>query len=132
MLGAIYLLNFSWKEPTPLKVANCFAHAGFFRATVSNPHDDPHDDDWTCSDLYKAVHEIASQELEGDFETFALAAAPVVAPVTDAKISDTVGGPDENEEPVDEEPCELPTMVYTQEYLRRLASCNACNGLMQC
>ncbi|KAH7965226.1 hypothetical protein HPB49_004771 [Dermacentor silvarum] len=95
LLGAIHLLNFLWKGPS--KVANCLAHADFSRAV--------------------AVHKIAGQEVEGDFETFALAdaAAPMVALATDVEIIDTVGGPDEDEELEDEEPCKLPTMVQTRE-----------------
>uniref|UniRef100_A0A023GKX0 Putative tigger transposase n=1 Tax=Amblyomma triste TaxID=251400 RepID=A0A023GKX0_AMBTT len=104
LLGAIHLLNFSWKELAPSKIANCFAHAGFSRAAVTDPDDDQPDDDQTCSDLYEAVHKIAGEEVDGDFDTFALAdaAAPVVAPATDAEIIDAVGGPDEDEEPADD------------------------------
>lgn len=40
LLGAIHLQNFSWKEPAPSTVANCFTHGGFSRAVVSNPDDD--------------------------------------------------------------------------------------------
>ncbi|KAH7985941.1 hypothetical protein HPB52_025292 [Rhipicephalus sanguineus] len=113
LLGAIHLLNISWKELVPSKVINCFEHAGFSRRTIVS---DP-DDDRTCSDLYEAVDKIARQDVEGDFKTFALAdaAAPVVAPATDAEIIDTVGGPDK-----DEEPREVPTMVQTREPLRLL------------
>ncbi|KAH7970043.1 hypothetical protein HPB52_023932 [Rhipicephalus sanguineus] len=77
-----------------------------------DPDDDQPDDDWTCSDVYQAVHKIAGQEVENDFELFALAdaAAPVVAPTTDVEIIDTVGGPDEGKEP-----CEMPTMMHTWE-----------------
>ncbi|KAH7943483.1 hypothetical protein HPB52_009087 [Rhipicephalus sanguineus] len=128
LLGAINLLNFTWKELVPSKVVNCFEHAGFSRTIVSDP-----DDDRTCSDLYEAVDKIARQEVEGDFKTFALAdaAAPVVAPATDAEIIDTVGGPDK-----DEEPREVPTMVQTREHLRLLQNKVECmggnDGLMPC
>ncbi|KAH7982868.1 hypothetical protein HPB52_007847 [Rhipicephalus sanguineus] len=88
----------------------------------SNPDDDQSNDDQACSYLYEAVYRIVGQELDGDFETFVLsdAAAPVVAPATDAEIIDTVGGPDEDEKPAEEEPREVPTMVQTREYLRLL------------
>lgn len=44
------------------------------------------------------------------------AATPVLAPATDAEITDTVvGGPDEDVEQADEKPREVPTMVQTLE-----------------
>lgn len=43
LLGAIHLLNISWKELAPSKAANCFDHAGFSRTLVS----DPDNDQWT-------------------------------------------------------------------------------------
>ncbi|KAH9380609.1 hypothetical protein HPB48_018806 [Haemaphysalis longicornis] len=63
-------------------IANCFAHAGFFRTVLSDPDDAQPDDDRTGSNLHEAFHKIAGHEVEDDFETFALAdaAAPVVAP----------------------------------------------------
>ncbi|KAH9374903.1 hypothetical protein HPB48_020948 [Haemaphysalis longicornis] len=96
----IDLLNISWKELAPSKVANCFWHAGFSRTLVSDPDNNQLNEDWTCSDLHEAVHKITGQEVEGDFETFALAdaAAPLVAPTSDVETIDTVvGGPDEDE-----------------------------------
>lgn len=64
------------------------------------------------------------------------AAAPVVAPVTDAEIIDTVGGPNEDEEPADEEPREVPIMVHMREYLCLLQNKVECmgsnHGLVQC
>lgn len=45
------------------------------------------------------------------------AVTPVVAPAKNAEITDTVaGGPDEDEELVDEEPRAVPTVVQTPEY----------------
>ncbi|KAH7978312.1 hypothetical protein HPB49_005182 [Dermacentor silvarum] len=108
LLGVIHLLNFSLKELHLRSI------------------------------LYDAVHKIAGQEVEGNFETFALAdaAAPVVAPATDAEIIDSVGDPNEDEELVDEEPREVPTLVQTREYLRLLRNKVECmggdHGLVQC
>ncbi|KAH9360645.1 hypothetical protein HPB48_002423 [Haemaphysalis longicornis] len=56
LLGASHFLNFSLKELAPSKVANCFAHAGFFRTAVSDPDDGQPDDDRTCNDLNEGVH----------------------------------------------------------------------------
>lgn len=61
LLGAIHLLNFTWKELTPSNVANCFMHAGISRAIVSNPYDDKPDNDQICSDLYEGVYRIAGK-----------------------------------------------------------------------
>ncbi|KAH7937015.1 hypothetical protein HPB49_007211 [Dermacentor silvarum] len=66
-----------------------------------NPGDDQPDDDWTCSDLYEAIHKIVGQEVEGNCETsgwLTLLLLSVAAPATDVEIIDTVGGPDEDEE----------------------------------
>ncbi|KAH9359841.1 hypothetical protein HPB48_002440 [Haemaphysalis longicornis] len=78
-----------------VKVANCFVNAGFFRPIESGHDDDLPDDDRTGSDLHDAVHKIAGQEAKAGFETFALAvaAARVVAPVTDAETIDTCSRP---------------------------------------
>ncbi|KAH9363028.1 hypothetical protein HPB48_014190 [Haemaphysalis longicornis] len=84
LLGAIHLLKISWKELAASKVANCFAHAGFSRARVSDPENDQLNEDWTCSDLHEAVHKIADREVEGDFETFAVTDA--TPPVVDPKV----------------------------------------------
>lgn len=48
--------------------------------------------------LFEPVHKIAGQVVAGDFEKFASAdaAAPMVAPATDAEVIDTVGGPNED------------------------------------
>ncbi|KAH7983599.1 hypothetical protein HPB52_013068 [Rhipicephalus sanguineus] len=110
LLGVIHLLNFSWKELAPSKVANCSAHANFLAPSSATLLDD----DRTWSNLCEAVRKIAGQEVEGSFEMFALAdaAASVVAPATDAEIVDPVGGPDE-----DAQPHEMPTTVQTREYL---------------
>ncbi|KAH9367965.1 hypothetical protein HPB48_000661 [Haemaphysalis longicornis] len=110
LLGALHLLNILWKELAPSKVANCFAHAGISRTLVSDPDNDQLNGDWTCGDLHEAVHKIAGQEAENDFETFALAesrrwlnragietfalaAAPVVAQTSDVEIIDTCWWP---------------------------------------
>ncbi|KAH9375800.1 hypothetical protein HPB48_009856 [Haemaphysalis longicornis] len=116
LLSAIHFLNFSWKKLAPSKIVTCFAHAGFFSTVVSDPDDDQPDDGRTGSDLHEAVHKIAGQEVEGDFETFALAdaAAPVVAPATDAEIIYTWWPRRERE------PCEVATMVQAREFLRVL------------
>ncbi|KAH7985454.1 hypothetical protein HPB52_025627 [Rhipicephalus sanguineus] len=89
-----------------------------YDAIKSNPNDDQPDDDWTCSDMYKAVHKTAGQEVKNNFGTFVLAdaVALVVAAATDREIIDSVGSPDKDEEPVDEEP----TMVQMREYLHLL------------
>ncbi|KAH9369493.1 hypothetical protein HPB48_014327 [Haemaphysalis longicornis] len=86
--GVVTQRRLCWHGDRCGVVANCFAHAGLFRTVVSDPDDDQPDDDRTGSDLHEAVHEIAGQEVEGDFETFPLAdaAVPVVAPATDAGI----------------------------------------------
>nr|XP_054926018.1 Krueppel-like factor 8 [Dermacentor andersoni] len=90
----------------------------------------------TRLEQYNAVPEIAGLKVEGDFETFVLAdtASPVVTPAMYAEIRiDTVGGPDKDEEPVEEEPCEVPTMVQTREYLCLLQNKVECmGGLVQC
>ncbi|KAH7972985.1 hypothetical protein HPB52_019963 [Rhipicephalus sanguineus] len=53
---------------------------------------------------------------------------PVVAPATDAEIVDLLGGPDEEEEPLDEQPREIPTVAQTQEILRLLRNRVECAG----
>ncbi|KAH9367858.1 hypothetical protein HPB48_003097 [Haemaphysalis longicornis] len=83
LLSAIHFVNFSWEGLAPSKVANCFAHAGFFRTVVSDPDGNQPDDDRTGNDIYTRLF-----VARGDFEAFALAdaAAPVVVPETDAQI----------------------------------------------
>ncbi|KAH7957258.1 hypothetical protein HPB52_016690 [Rhipicephalus sanguineus] len=91
---------------------------------------DTNDDCEDCDDLYKAVNSIVGGDLEGNFESFAMADAdvPVVAPATDAEIVDLLGGPDEEEEPLDEQPREIPTVAQTQEILRLLRNRVECAG----
>ncbi|KAH7982580.1 hypothetical protein HPB52_005769 [Rhipicephalus sanguineus] len=88
------------------------------------------DDCEDCDDLYEAVNSIVGGDLEGNFESFAMADAdvPVVAPATDAEIVDLLGGPDEEEEPLDEQPREIPTVAQTQEILRLLRNRVECAG----
>lgn len=126
LLGAVHLLCHSWKELAPAKIANCFAHAGFSRSHAEDTNDDCED----CDDLYEAVNSIVGGDLEGNFESFAMADAdvPVVAPATDAEIVDLLGGPDEEEEPLDEQPREIPTVAQTQEILRLLRNRVECAG----
>lgn len=121
--GTMHLPNFTWKELAPSKVANCFAHTYFSCTVVGNSDNDHADDDCTCSDMYEAVRKIAGREVEGDFETLALAytAAPMITPATSAEIIDTaVGDLDEDKEPTEEEPREVPTIAQMQEHLRLL------------
>ncbi|KAH7938078.1 hypothetical protein HPB49_019650 [Dermacentor silvarum] len=109
LLGAIHLLNHSWKELAPAKIANCFVHAGF-----SLPHLGEPDDDQVCNDLYEAVHRIVGEEVKGNFDSFALADTdgPIVAPATDAEIVDLVlGDPGGDEEPIDKQPWDIPTVA---------------------
>ncbi|KAH7956676.1 hypothetical protein HPB52_011626 [Rhipicephalus sanguineus] len=91
---------------------------------------DTNDDCEDCDDLYEAVNSIVGGDLEGNFESFAMADAdvPVVAPATDAEIVDLLGGPDEEEEPLDEQPREIPTVEQTQEILRLLRNRVECAG----
>ncbi|KAH7969986.1 hypothetical protein HPB52_023618 [Rhipicephalus sanguineus] len=107
-------------------IANCFAHAGFSRSHAEDTNDDCKDGD----DLYEAVNSIVGGDLEGNFESFAMADAdvPVVAPATDAEIVDLLGGPDEEEEPLDEQPREIPTVAQTQEILHLLRNRVECAG----
>ena len=125
LLGAVLLLCHSWKELAPAKIANCFAHARFSRS-----HAEDADDCEDCDDLYEAVNSIVGGDLEGNFESFAMADAdvPVVAPATDAEIVDLLGGPDEEDEPLDEQPREIPTVAQTQEILRLLRNRVECAG----
>ncbi|KAL1423558.1 hypothetical protein MTO96_020942 [Rhipicephalus appendiculatus] len=60
-----------------------------FSHTSSTEHDY---DDQTCSNLYEAVHKIASEEVEGNFNSFTLAdvVVPVVAPAANLGIVDIV------------------------------------------
>ncbi|KAH7976638.1 hypothetical protein HPB52_017085 [Rhipicephalus sanguineus] len=92
--------------------------------------EDINDDCEDCDDLYEAVNSIVGGDLEGNFESFAMADAdvPVVAPATDAKIVDLLGGPDEEEEPLDKQPREIPTVAQTQEILRLLRNRVECAG----
>ncbi|KAH7982127.1 hypothetical protein HPB52_003180 [Rhipicephalus sanguineus] len=91
---------------------------------------DTNDDCEDCDDLYEAVNSIVGGDLEGNFESFAMADAdvPVVAPAMDAEIVDLLGGPDEEEEPLDEQPREIPTVAQTQEILRLLRNRVECAG----
>ncbi|KAL1442533.1 hypothetical protein MTO96_030728 [Rhipicephalus appendiculatus] len=91
---------------------------------------DADDDGEDCDDLYEAVNSIVGGDLEGNFESFAMADAdvPVVAPANDAEIVDLLGGPDEEDEPLDEQPREIPTVAQTQEILRLLRNRVECAG----
>ncbi|KAH7963822.1 hypothetical protein HPB52_023145 [Rhipicephalus sanguineus] len=91
---------------------------------------DTNDDCEDCDDLYEAVNSIVGGDLEGNFESFAMADAdvPVVAPATDAEIVDLLRGPDEEEEPLDEQPREIPTVAQTQEILSLLRNRVECAG----
>ncbi|KAL1482645.1 hypothetical protein MTO96_033657 [Rhipicephalus appendiculatus] len=126
LLGAVHLLCHSWKELAPAKIANCFAHAGFSRSHAEDADDDGED----CDDLYEAVNSIVGGDLEGNFESFAMADAdvPVVAPAMDAEIVDLLGGPDEEDEPLDEQLRKIPTVAQTQEILRLLRNRVECAG----
>ncbi|KAH6920872.1 hypothetical protein HPB50_028141 [Hyalomma asiaticum] len=68
--------------------------------------------------------------MEGNFEPFAMADAdvPVVASAVDAEIVDLLGGPDEEDEPLDEQPREIPTGAQTQECPRLLRIRVQCAG----
>ncbi|KAH6927815.1 hypothetical protein HPB50_008951 [Hyalomma asiaticum] len=71
--------------------------------------EDADDDCEDCHDLCEAVNSIVGGDMEGNFESFAMGDAdvPVVAPATDAEIVDLLGGPDEEDEPLDEQPREI-------------------------
>lgn len=61
---------------------------------------------------------IVGEEVEGIFDSFVLAGAyvPVVTPAMAAKVVDLVlGGPDEDDEPMDEQPRGIPTLAQAQE-----------------
>ncbi|KAL1421802.1 hypothetical protein MTO96_022849 [Rhipicephalus appendiculatus] len=118
LIGAVHLLHHLWKELAPAKIANYFAHARYSRSHAEDADDDCED----CDDLYEAANSIVGKDLEGNFESFAMADAdlPLVAPATDAEIVNLLGGPDEEDESLDEQPREIPTVAQTQESLRLL------------
>lgn len=89
------------------------------------------------------MNRIVGEEVEGNFDssTFADADVPVVAPATnDERVEFILGGPHEDEEPMDEQPRDIPTAVQAKESLRllRTAQCTEvdCTGgyhyLVQC
>lgn len=88
---------------------------------ISWPHLGKPDDDHQVYDhLCKAVHRIIDEDMEGNFDSFALtdAEVPVVAPAMDAEVVDlALGGLDEDEGLMGKEHCDIPTVTQTQESL---------------
>lgn len=109
--GSIHLLNYVWKE---LATTKCFVHAGFSQLHLGEPDDDHQ----VWNNLYGRAHRIVGEEAKGNFDSFWLSDVPVIVPDIAAEIVDLLlGGPNEDEEPMDEQPRDTSTVEQTQESL---------------
>ncbi|XP_064479166.1 tigger transposable element-derived protein 4-like [Ornithodoros turicata] len=141
LLGAIHLICRSWRDLEGAKIANCFVHAGFCRVRATAQPVEL-DDREESESLYRRVHDLVGQEVDGYFDSFARldTNVPVVSPVTDVEIVDIIVGHMDVDEGASEDesegPCEIPTAARTRNMLRLIRNKVECSGgdyeLMTC
>lgn len=125
LLGAVHLIDNTWKKILPSSITNCFVHARFSCATSSSEPKTQKfcDCDELCDEMRKLIG-CADRGADGDLdsEEYALYEndVPVTGNMIDAKIIQITQGT--SQEQNDEEPQEIPTEFPE-------APCRLCNML---
>lgn len=134
LLGAVHLIEHSWKQVMSVSIASCFRHAGFSR-TPSPPETQATPEFNDCDELCEEVRRLtgcADNEVDGDvnFEEYALYErdVPVTGDMTDAEVIQAALGNVDDEEEGDEPPREIPTSAETRNLLRLLRNKVECSG----